>query len=129
MDWEASAKAILGRLEGFQLWLSNQAIGVCATQKNTACIQDIIDDRCPNCDKRGEDNQQLNCCTDPGRVHLFHDGVRKLTKWMWKGNQTDTEHSILDKGISSSQRPGPDGQSSHTPANVGGTAGGSGEPG
>ena len=40
---------------------------------------------------RGEDNQHMNQCTDPGRVRLFRDGVHKLTKWMQKGNQTDTE--------------------------------------
>ena len=91
VDWEASAKTISGRLEGFQLWLSKQSIGVCATQKNTARIQDILDDRCPNCGKRGKDNHHLNRCTDPGRVRLFRDGVPKLTKWMRKGNQTDTE--------------------------------------
>ena len=91
VDWEATAKAISGRPEGFQLWLSKQAIGVCATQKNTACIQDILDDRCPNCGKRGEDNHHLNQCRDPGRVRLFREGVCKLTKWMQRGNQTDTE--------------------------------------
>jgi hypothetical protein len=58
--WEATAKAISGRPERIQLWLSKQAIGVCATQKNTAHIQDILGDRCPNCGKRGEDNLQLN---------------------------------------------------------------------
>ena len=88
VDWEASVKAISGRLEGFQLWLSKQAIGVCATQKHTAHIQDILDDRCPNCGKRGKVNHNLNQCTDLGYVHLFPDGVCKLTKWMRKGNQT-----------------------------------------
>ena len=91
MNWEASAKAILGRLEGFQLWLLKQSIGVWATQKNTARIQDILDDRCPNCGKRGEDNQHLNQLMDPGHVRLFRDRVHKLTKWMRKGNQTDTK--------------------------------------
>ncbi len=90
-DWEATAKTISSRPEGFQLWLFKQAIRVCATQKNTAHIQDILDDRCPNCGKRGEDNHLLNRCTDPGRARLFHSGVCKLTKWMQRGNQTDTE--------------------------------------
>ncbi len=90
-DLEATAKAVSGRPEGFQLWLSEQAIRVCATQKNTARIQDILDDRCPNCGKRGEDNHHLNQCRDPGRVRLFREGVCKLTKWMQRGNQTDTE--------------------------------------
>jgi hypothetical protein len=94
-DWEATAKAISGRPEGFQLWLSKQAIEVCATQKNTACIQDILDDRCPNCGKRGEDNHYLNRCTDPCRVCLFCNGVCKLTKWMRRENQTDTELDFL----------------------------------
>jgi hypothetical protein len=91
VDWEALAKAILGWSEGFQLWLSKQAIEVCTMQKNTACIQDILDDRCPNWGKRGEDNHHLNQCVDPGCVCLFKDGVRKLTKWMRQQNQTDTE--------------------------------------
>jgi hypothetical protein len=41
VDWTALAQAIKNRSEGFQLWLSKQAIGVCATQKNTARIQNI----------------------------------------------------------------------------------------
>ncbi len=52
VDWKVLAKAISGWSEGFQLWLSKQAIGVCATQKNTACIQDVLNDRCPNCGKQ-----------------------------------------------------------------------------
>ena len=67
-----------------------QAIGICATHKNTA-IQDILDDRCPNCGKRREDNLHLNRCIDPGRIQLFCDGVRKLGKWMKHHCQIKTE--------------------------------------
>ena len=66
VDWEALSRVLQKKPEGFQLWLSKQSIGVCATQKNTARIQDILDDRCPNCGKQGEDNKHLNRCHDPG---------------------------------------------------------------
>jgi hypothetical protein len=75
VDWKAIEQALSCHLNGFQLWLSKQAIGVCATQKNTAPIQDILDDRCPNFGKRGEDNKHLNTCTDPECIQLFRDGV------------------------------------------------------
>ncbi len=68
VDWKAIEQALSCCPNGFQLWLSKQAIGVCATQKNTAPIQDILDDRCPNCGKRGEDNKHQNTCTDPGCI-------------------------------------------------------------
>jgi hypothetical protein len=38
VDWKAIEQAISHRPNGFQLWLSKQAIAVCATQKNTARI-------------------------------------------------------------------------------------------
>ncbi len=66
VDWKALEQALNCHPNGFQLWLSKQAIGICATQKNTARIQDILDDRCPNCSKQGEYNKHLNTCTDPG---------------------------------------------------------------
>ncbi len=73
VDWEALSRALKHKPEGFQLWLLKQLIGVCAMQKNTARIQDILDDRCPNCGKQGEDNKHLNRCPDPGRVKPFWD--------------------------------------------------------
>jgi hypothetical protein len=74
VDWKALEQALSRRLNGFQLWLSKQAIRMCATQKNTARIQDILDDRCPNCGKQGKDNKHLNRCHD--RVHEVIPGRR-----------------------------------------------------
>ncbi len=91
VDWKAIADAISNQPEGFQIWLSKQAIRVCTKQKNTARIQDILDDKCPNCGRSSEDNRHLNQCSDPGRVRLFCNGVQKLLSWMRRGNQTDTE--------------------------------------
>jgi hypothetical protein len=78
VDWKALELAIKNKQEGFQLWLSKEAIGVCTTQRNTACIQDILDDKCPNCRRRREDSTQLNKCPDPGRSKLFQNGVWNL---------------------------------------------------
>jgi hypothetical protein len=80
VDWEALSQAIKLKSESFQLWLSKQSIRVCATQKNTARIQDILDDCCPSCGKQGEDNKNLNRCSDPGWLKLFCDGVRNLNR-------------------------------------------------
>jgi hypothetical protein len=91
VDWEALTQTLCHKPESFQLWLSKQSIGVCATQKNTARIQDILNNCCPNCGKRGEDNKHLNRCTNPGRMKLFLDGVRNLMWWMNAHNQTNPE--------------------------------------
>jgi hypothetical protein len=60
----------------------NKLIGVCTMQKNTAMIQDILDDCCPNCGKRGKDNKHLNRCPDPGRV-------KNLSGWSKEPPQVD----------------------------------------
>jgi hypothetical protein len=60
VDWSALDQLLQSRMAGFQLWLSKQAIGVCATQKNTLSIQDILDNCCPYCGKHGEGNRHLN---------------------------------------------------------------------
>jgi hypothetical protein len=91
VDWETLARVMKINSKGFQLWLSKQAIGVCATQKNTARFQDILDNHCPNCGKQGEDNKHLNQCTDPGRIRLFRDGVGELKRWMNKCHQTESK--------------------------------------
>ena len=75
IDWKALDCALKGRSNSFQLWLSKQAIGVCATQMNTVRIQDILDDQCPNCGRCGEDNKHLNRCHNAGRVRLFRDSI------------------------------------------------------
>jgi hypothetical protein len=49
VDWEALSQALGHKPESFQLWLSKQSIGVCAMQKNTMRIQDILGNCCPNC--------------------------------------------------------------------------------
>ncbi len=91
VHWEALAQAIKYKPESFQLWLLKQSIRVCATQKNTAQIQDILNDRCPNCGKWGEVNKHLNWCLDPEQLRLLWDGVRNLSKWMKRQNQTEPE--------------------------------------
>ena len=47
--WHALDVALKPKPDMFQLWLSKQCIGICATRRNMAHIQDILDDKCPNC--------------------------------------------------------------------------------
>jgi hypothetical protein len=47
--WTAIESALKSKLDMFQLWLSKQCIGICATRRKMARIQDILDNKCPNC--------------------------------------------------------------------------------
>jgi hypothetical protein len=75
----------------FQLWLSKQCIGICATRRNMARIQNILDDKCPNCLRPRETNNHLNRCPDAGRTLLFRDSILSIVQWMHKHNHTDAE--------------------------------------
>ena len=52
--WTALDRALRSKPDMYQLWLSKQCIGICATRRNLARIQDILDDRCPNCSQGPE---------------------------------------------------------------------------
>ena len=80
--WTALDWALRSKPDMYQLWLSKQCIGICATQRNLACIQDILDDRCPNCRQGSERSSHLNRCPDNGRAMLFKESVAKYGKWM-----------------------------------------------
>jgi hypothetical protein len=75
----------------FQLWLSKQCIGICATRRNMARTQDLLDNNCPNCNHPRETSNHLNWCPEAGQTLLFRDSVATLTKWMNDFNQTDAE--------------------------------------
>jgi hypothetical protein len=75
----------------FQVWLSKQFIGICATCKNMARIQDILDNKCPNCLKPQETSQHLSRCPDQGCTLLFKETVGMLLTLMHENNRTDLE--------------------------------------
>jgi hypothetical protein len=75
----------------FQVWLSKQSIGICVTQKNMSRIQDLLDDKCPNCLQPQETSQHLNRCPDQGCTLLFKDSISNLVIWMHNHNQADPE--------------------------------------
>jgi hypothetical protein len=68
--WTALDMALKSKLDMFQLWLSKQGIGICTTRTNMGCIQDLLDDKCPNCMqlKEKENSAHLNRCPEPGRT-------------------------------------------------------------
>ncbi len=69
VDWRSIATILKGKPEMFGLWLSKQSIGVRATRKNLARIQDILDHWCPNYDLVHKNHKHLNWCPD-----LTNDG-------------------------------------------------------
>ncbi len=54
-------------------------------------IQDLLDDKCPNCNHPRETSNHLNRCPEAGQTLLFQDSVAALKGWMKDHNQTDTE--------------------------------------
>jgi hypothetical protein len=47
--WKALDASLKSKPDMFQLWLSKQCIGICASRKTMKCTQDLLDDKCPNC--------------------------------------------------------------------------------
>jgi hypothetical protein len=56
-----------------------------------ASIQDLLDDKCPNCNRPRQTSNHLNWCPEAGRTLLFHDSVVDLTRWMNNHNRTNAE--------------------------------------
>jgi hypothetical protein len=89
--WKALDTALKSKPDMFQLWLSKQCIGICAMRKNMKRIQDLLDDKCPNCNHPRETSDHLNRCPKAGQTLLFQDSMASLTGWMNNHNQTDAE--------------------------------------
>ncbi len=49
VSWSTLELVLCLKPDMYQLWLSKLCIGICATRRNLARIQDILDDKCPNC--------------------------------------------------------------------------------
>jgi hypothetical protein len=56
-----------------------------------ARIQDILDNKCPNCKQEQEKSHHLNRCPDQCRTLLFRENVASLVDWMHKHNRTNAE--------------------------------------
>ncbi len=91
VPWADLERALHPKPDMYQLWLSKQCIGICATRRNLSGIQDILDDRCPNCGQGRETSTHLNRCPDHGRTMLFKEGAAKLSTWMRQNDHTDPE--------------------------------------
>jgi hypothetical protein len=56
-----------------------------------AHIQDILDDKCPNCLHPQETSDHLNRCPDAGQTLLFRDSISSIVQWMHEHNRTDAK--------------------------------------
>ncbi len=89
VDWISIGEALKRKPEMLGLWLAKQSIGICATRKNLARIQDILDNRCPNCGSPREDNKHLSRCPDKCRQRKFQEDIKDLQKLLSQNSQTD----------------------------------------
>ena len=89
--WWAIDAALDKKPDYYRLWPSKQASGWCATRKQIARIQDLLADKCPNCQQVAESLDHLNCCPDEGRTMLFRERVDLLSKWLNENDQTNPE--------------------------------------
>ena len=91
VGWPELDGAECSKPDMYQLWLSKQCIGICATPRNLARIQDILDNKRPNYGQAWETSTHLNWCPDHGHSLLFKESVEKLSAWMHKNNRTDPD--------------------------------------
>jgi hypothetical protein len=89
--WSTLDAVLRIKLDMFQVWLSKQSIGICATRKNMSRIQDLLEDKCPKGLQPQETSQHLNRCPDQGRTLLFKDSISNLVMWMHEHDRTDPE--------------------------------------
>jgi hypothetical protein len=57
--WKLINHALQNKPDMFQIWHMKQCIRVCAMRSQMACIQDILDSKCPNCKQEQEKSHQL----------------------------------------------------------------------
>jgi hypothetical protein len=56
-----------------------------------ARIQDLLDNKCPNCLQPQGRSKHLNQCPDAGQTLLFKDSINLIVQWMQDFNRTDAE--------------------------------------
>jgi hypothetical protein len=74
----------------YGIWFAKQAADVCATRYNMARLQDLIDNKCPNCGQV-ERALHLNMCPSESRTTLLLEGVTDLEEWMYQDYRTNQE--------------------------------------
>ena len=90
VDFKSLDKTLASKPDMYGIWLSKQSAGVCATRYNMARLQDLVDNKCPNCGMV-EKAEHLNVCPSEDRTKLLEEGVDKLSSWLIQDNKTDPE--------------------------------------
>jgi hypothetical protein len=91
VSWTTLEGVLCLKPDMYQLWLSKQCIGICATRHNLAQIQDILDNKYPNCSQDQETSAHLNGCPNNGRSLLFKECVSILATWTHHHDQNGPE--------------------------------------
>jgi len=90
VDWRSLDRALATKSDMYGIWLTKQSTGTCATRYNMARLQDLVDNKCPNCGMV-EKASHLNMCPSDGRTQLLTEGVEQLEQWMRQDGRTDSE--------------------------------------
>lgn len=90
VDWRSLDRALATKSDMYGIWLTKQSTGTCATRYNMARLQDLVDNKCPNCGMV-EKAEHLNRCPSEGRTQLLTEGVEALEEWMRQDGRTDSE--------------------------------------
>ena len=92
VDWRGIVDCIITKSDMNGLCLCKQVSGVCATRKNVARIQDLLDDKCPNCLQSGKTAKHLNLCPSEGRGY----NCSRITWRIWSVGWSRTIAQILN---------------------------------
>ena len=90
VDWRALDKCLATKSDTYGMWLTKQSTGTCATRYNMARLQDLVDNKCPNCGMV-ENATHLNRCPSEGRTQLLQESVEALEAWMEQDERTDNK--------------------------------------
>ncbi len=77
VEWEMWAFPKL-----FCNFVTKQVSKFCGTNRQLACINDIIKNICPSCGNNDKSRKHITHCTDKGQVAMLADSVGDLLWWM-----------------------------------------------
>jgi hypothetical protein len=110
--WDSLHDVLERKPDMFQLWLTKQSSGMCATRVHMSRLHDLLDNKCPNCG-REERADHLNQCPSEYRTRLITEETESLEQWMRADSRTDSELAfyipkyILFRGMRSMSSLGP----------------------
>ena len=90
--WIELEQCLKKKPDMYGIWLTKQSADAAATRYNMARLQNLIDNKCPNCGQV-ERAIHLNMCPSENRTRLLTEGVEELHEWLTQDGKTNEELS------------------------------------